>query len=95
MAERWVLNASPIIVLGKVGQAHLFAELAEDLVVPTAVMDEITARPADDPARLYLQEPGHLKIVEAPGAPADLRVRSQITSQIPMRKNPLSSSAIP
>ena len=47
MAERWVLNASPLIVLGKIGQARLFAELAEAVVVPAAVMAEIAAGPAE------------------------------------------------
>ncbi len=54
MIERWVVNASPLIVLSKVGHQHLLTELADEVVVPQAVVDEINAGPADDPARNYL-----------------------------------------
>ena len=46
-----MLNASPIIVLARVGQERLFDALADEVVVPQAVVDEIQAGPAGDPAR--------------------------------------------
>ena len=52
--ERWVVNASPLILLAKVHHAELLAGLAEHVIVPQAVLDEINAGPADDPARLLL-----------------------------------------
>jgi predicted nucleic acid-binding protein len=45
------LNASPIIVLARVGQEHLFDALADEVVVPQAVVEEIQAGPTGDPAR--------------------------------------------
>jgi predicted nucleic acid-binding protein len=51
VSERWVLNASPIIVLARVGQEHLFEALADEVVIPRAVAEEIEAGPVDDPAR--------------------------------------------
>ncbi len=54
MAEIWVSNASPIITLAKVGRLDLF-DLAEQLLIPDAVAQEILAGPADDPARLALE----------------------------------------
>jgi len=54
MIERWVVNASPLIVLAKVGHQGLLTALADEVVVPQAVVDEINAGPADDPARIYL-----------------------------------------
>ena len=51
MGERWVLNASPLIVLARVGHEHLFEALADDVVVPRAVAEEIDAGPSDDRAR--------------------------------------------
>jgi predicted nucleic acid-binding protein len=51
MAERWVLNASPIIVLARVGKEHLLDDLTDEVVVPRAVAEEIEAGPANDPAR--------------------------------------------
>ena len=51
MAERWVLNASPLIVLARIGQEQLFQALADEVVIPRAVAEEIEAGPAKDPAR--------------------------------------------
>jgi len=39
--ERWVLNASPLILLSKTGYEWLFFELAEEVVVPTEVAKEV------------------------------------------------------
>ena len=63
MTERWVLNASPIIVLARIGQEHLLHTLADEVVVPRAVAMEIEAGPADDPARQAIAS-GHFTIVE-------------------------------
>ena len=49
MPERWVLNASPIIVLARVGQEHLFDALTDEIVVPRAVAEEIEAGRVNDP----------------------------------------------
>jgi predicted nucleic acid-binding protein len=62
MAERWVVNASPLIVLAKIDQQQLLLDLAESLVVPQAVVDEINAGPPDDPARRFLST-GRLPVV--------------------------------
>lgn len=50
MTERWVLNASPLIALGRIGYTHLIKELATDIAIPCAVADEIKAGPANDRA---------------------------------------------
>lgn len=44
MADVWVLDASPLILLGKVGQATLPARLAEVVVVPDGVVGEVGVR---------------------------------------------------
>jgi predicted nucleic acid-binding protein len=55
MAEQWVVNASPLIVLARIQQQqHLLTKLADEVVVPQAVVAEIQAGPVDDPARLSL-----------------------------------------
>jgi predicted nucleic acid-binding protein len=51
VAERWVLNASPLIVLARIGQEHLFRALADEIAIPRAVAEEIEAGPAGEPAR--------------------------------------------
>jgi len=47
MDDLWVVNASPIIALGKIGLLHLAARLARDIVVPAGVVREILAGPED------------------------------------------------
>jgi hypothetical protein len=70
MAERWVLNASPLIVLTNSGYGDLIRQLADEVLVPRAVADEILAGPADDRARLEIAG-GDWLVDDTPGAPAD------------------------
>lgn len=42
-AEPWVVNASPLILLGKIGQLGLLEALAPKILVPAAVVEEIAA----------------------------------------------------
>jgi predicted nucleic acid-binding protein len=71
VSERWILNASPLIVLARVGQTRLFTALAERVMVPSAVAAEIDAGPDDDPARAILQA-RHFEIIAAPPAAPEL-----------------------
>ena len=41
MARRWVVNASPIITLAKIGRLNLLAQLCDEMVIPQGVADEI------------------------------------------------------
>jgi predicted nucleic acid-binding protein len=41
VAERWAVNASPLIALGRIGRLHLLSTLAEEVVVPEAVAEEV------------------------------------------------------
>ncbi len=68
MSECWVLNASPIIVLARVGQEHLFDALADEVAVPQAVVDEIQAVPAGDPGRQAVAS-GRFPVVDTTLAP--------------------------
>lgn len=65
MSERWVLNASPLIVLARAGYEDLLLRLPEQVVVPRPVELEIQAGPAGDPARQALAR-GKFPIVDAP-----------------------------
>ncbi len=55
MAEVWVPNSSPVIVLARVGRLDLMARLAEQVVLPEAVAAEVLAGPTGDPARLAVE----------------------------------------
>lgn len=52
MAEVWVPNSSPIILLAKVGRLGLVKDLCDEILLPEPVAAEILAGPTDDPARL-------------------------------------------
>jgi predicted nucleic acid-binding protein len=56
--NKWVVNASPVILLAKVGQTTLLPELAAELIVPASVVAEVEAGPERDPARSWLQGEG-------------------------------------
>ena len=68
MNERWVLNASPLIGLGRIDQTDLLLQLAEAIVIPRAVADEILAGPADDGAYRALAQL-ESAIVQTPASP--------------------------
>jgi predicted nucleic acid-binding protein len=68
VAEKWIINASPVIALARVGQVELLARLPEQALLPQAVAEEILAASEDDPARQTLKQ-GIFKIVKAPAIP--------------------------
>ncbi len=65
IAEQWVINASPLIALGRVGQVELLKRLPKRVVVPRAVEEELLRAAEDDPARRAL-ESGMFKTIETP-----------------------------
>jgi predicted nucleic acid-binding protein len=68
--ERWIIDASPLIVLSKAGRADLMLEPGREVLVPRAVSDEVSRGPVDDPARLVLESGfGH------PAVPAEVPER--------------------
>lgn len=58
MRRRWVVNASPLILLVKAGHERLLYELSSELVIPRGVATEIAQGPRDDPARQWLDGAG-------------------------------------
>lgn len=56
--DSWVVDASPLILLGKINRIDLLSELARELVVPSPVADEINTGPFEDPARKWLLDSG-------------------------------------
>lgn len=55
MSDLWVVNASPLIVLGKINQLDLLHRLSQKVVVPNAVAEEIKVGPENDPARAAIE----------------------------------------
>lgn len=58
MSRKWVLNASPLITLGKLSAITLLEKMSSDLVVPDAVAGELDQGPANDPARGWIRGQG-------------------------------------
>lgn len=48
--EIWVINASPLILLGKLGRNDLLESLARQVIVPQAVFQEVAAGASGDAA---------------------------------------------
>ncbi|HMO26661.1 MAG TPA: DUF3368 domain-containing protein [Tepidisphaeraceae bacterium] len=51
----WIVNASPLILLGKIDRLDLLQAIASQLIVPAAVALEVRAGPAHDRARTWLE----------------------------------------
>lgn len=48
--EIWAINASPLILLGKLGRTDLLEKLARQVIVPQAVFREVVAGATGDAA---------------------------------------------
>jgi len=57
-SRKWVVNASPVILLGKIDQLELLEILCDTLVIPGAVADEILAGPHEDAAQRWVTGSG-------------------------------------
>lgn len=58
MSRKWVVNASPLILLTKVSHISLLQELCNELVIPGGVAKEILTGPANNLTRIWLNEKG-------------------------------------
>jgi predicted nucleic acid-binding protein len=54
MRVTWVVNASPLISLAKIGRLDLLSAAEREVLIPAAVAEEILAGPAGDPASVAL-----------------------------------------
>ena len=66
MADRWVVNASPVILLGKAGVLHLLPALCDELVVPAGVVAEVQQGRLADAGRTWLAGEGGKFVRPAP-----------------------------
>ncbi|MFH1434264.1 MAG: DUF3368 domain-containing protein [Pseudomonadota bacterium] len=66
---KWILNASPLIFLGRLEQIGLVEKLCDEVIVPRDVADEITAGPAEDQARRWIEGSGSSFIKPVPFLP--------------------------
>ena len=68
MLDIWVVNASPVITMAKAGHLTLLTAMADEILLPEAVVAELLAGPAADPARQAVVGGWgtHIPVVEVP-----------------------------
>lgn len=66
MAERWVANASPVILLAKAEVIRFLPQLCDELVIPAGVVGEVQNTRTTDVANTWLHGAGQKFIQAAP-----------------------------
>jgi predicted nucleic acid-binding protein len=66
VTDVWVVDASPLIILGQVGKLELLEQLSSQLFVPAAVVKEILAGPEDSAHRALLSGWGERRHATVP-----------------------------
>lgn len=70
--KTWVVNASPLILLGKIGRLDLLEKLAPTFIIPAAVSLELLAGPDHDPAKTWIKGLGIGHVVPDVSAPPQI-----------------------
>lgn len=76
MPERPVIDAAPLIFLTEVGQLSFLKLISEEVIVPTAVVEEIQRYGETDVTVRALAETDWLVVVDNPSIPEIIQVRS-------------------
>lgn len=58
MNEIWVVDASSLIVLGKLSLLHLLTHLSDGLIIPNGVAREVLKGPRNDRAKTWMKKEG-------------------------------------
>ena len=51
---RWIVNASPVILLAKIGQADLLLRIPSETVIPHSVFEEVCSAGGADPGHRWI-----------------------------------------
>lgn len=70
--NRWVVNASPLILLGKPGYLALLAAMVDNCVVPQAVATEVGAKPDGSAILVELNRHPTFSVTALESAPAEI-----------------------
>ena len=73
MAERAVVNASPLIFLSRAGLLDLLQLLSSEIVVPEIVSAEIEIRGKDDPTAQAIANTAWLVVTQTPPVPTQIQ----------------------
>jgi predicted nucleic acid-binding protein len=72
IADRAAVNASPLIVLANAGHGGLLRAVANQIIVPTLVADEIQRRGDDDSTVRFLLSAPWLEVIPSIAIPAEV-----------------------
>jgi len=73
VAERAVVNASPLIFLARAGLIDLLQLVSSEVIVPEAVASEIEVRGLSDPTAQALSHTSWLVVTQTPPIPAQIQ----------------------
>jgi predicted nucleic acid-binding protein len=68
----WIINSSPLILLGKIGRLELLPSLGASIKIPQAVSKEILGGPHSDPAKGWLEQQGKSFVIPDVPIPIDI-----------------------
>ncbi len=66
MPEKWVINASPVILLAKAEVIHFLPRLCDELVIPAGVVGEIHNVHISDAGKTWLENEGRKFVRQSP-----------------------------
>ncbi len=72
MSRCWIVNASPLILLGKIGRLSLLSELADQLLIPERVAAEVGAQPDGEPTMVEIAHHDRCRIVPSIQVPPEI-----------------------
>jgi predicted nucleic acid-binding protein len=72
VAERWVINASPVILLAKAQVIQFLPSLCDELVIPAGVVGEVQSGQMTDAGRAWLAGAGKRFVRSSPSIHASL-----------------------
>ena len=70
--RKWVVDASPLIVLAKVDEVRQQTDLPDTLLIPAPVAEEVRAGLEEDPARRWLFKAGSGYVRPIPAAASEV-----------------------
>ena len=83
MAERWVANASPVILLAKAEVVRFLPQLCDELVIPAGVVGEVQSARITDAASTWLHSEGQRFLRPVPRRLGPRPAQSQFHAQLP------------
>jgi len=72
MTRRWVVNASPLILLGKIGRVSLLKALSDELLLPETVVSEVGIRSGGERVLEELVSLAGVEVTPSRGVPPEV-----------------------